>query len=121
MSRPGGNTLSRNQAERRARAERRSHARFQRTIEAQGSPEEGDVVARMVASDLSLGGLYCSSSVDFPEMTRLSVRLLLPEQRTGAAEPLDVQAVVVRHREVPSPTGSQRYELALYFAGMRDT
>ncbi len=113
--------MSPNQTERRPRAERRSHARFERTIEAHGTAEAGDVVARMVANDLSLGGLYCSSSVDFPEMTRLAVRLLLPENRTGSVEPLDVEAVVVRHREMPSPTGSHRYELALFFAGMRDT
>ena len=113
--------MSPNQAERRPRSERRSHARFQHAIEAHGTPEAGDVVARMVANDLSLGGLYCSSSVDFPEMTRLAIRLLRPERKTGAAEPLDVEAVVVRHRELPSPTGSHRYELALFFAGMRDT
>ncbi len=113
--------MSRNQAERRPRPERRSHARFQRTIEAHGTAEAGDVVARMVANDLSLGGLYCSSSVDFPEMTRLAVRLMLPERRTGAVEPLDVEAVVVRHRELPSSAGNRRYELALFFAGMRDT
>jgi hypothetical protein len=46
---------------------------------------------------------------------------MLPENRTGSVEPLDVEAVVVRHREMPSPTGSHRYELALFFAGMRDT
>ncbi len=112
--------MSRNQAERRPRQERRSHARFPRTFEAQGSAEAGDVVARMVASDLSLGGLYCASSIDYPEMTRLSVRLMLPERRTGTVEPLDVEAVVVRHRELPSPTGNNRYELALFFSGMRD-
>ena len=54
-------------------------------------------------------------------MTRLSVRLMLPERRSGAVEPLDVEAVVVRRRELPSPTGSHRFELALFFAGMRDT
>ena len=112
--------MSRNQAERRPRAERRSHARFPHTFEAHGTAEAGDVVARMVASDLSLGGLYCSSSVDFPEMTRLAVRLLLPERKTGGVEPLEVEAVVVRHRELPSPAGNHRYELALFFAGMRD-
>jgi hypothetical protein len=107
-------------AERRPRPDRRSHARFQHTIEAHGTAEAGDVVARMIANDLSLGGLYCSSSVDFPEMTRLAVRLMLPERRTGVPEPLDVDAVVVRHRELPSPSGNARYELALFFAGMSD-
>jgi hypothetical protein len=120
MSRPGGDILNRIHNERRSRAERRSHARFDYTVEAHGTPETGDVVARMVASDLSLGGLYCSSSVDFPEMTRLAIRLLLPERRTGAPEPLEVDAVVVRHREMSSPTGNSRYELALFFSGMSD-
>jgi hypothetical protein len=112
--------LNRIHNERRARAERRSHARFEHTIEAHGTPESGNVVARMVASDLSLGGVYCSSTVDFPEMTRLAVRLMLPERRSGALEPLEVDAVVVRHRVMSSPTGNSRYELALFFAGMSD-
>jgi hypothetical protein len=112
--------LSRIHAERRPRPERRSHARFERAIEAHATPEAGDVVARMVANDLSLGGLYCSSSVDFPEMTRLAVRLMLPERRTGAVEPLEVDTVVVRHRQLPSANGDPRFELALFFAGMSD-
>ena len=112
--------MSRIHVERRPRPERRSHARFERTIEAHGTPEAGDVVARMIASDLSLGGLYCASSVNFPEMTRLAIRLMLPERRTGSLEPLEVDAVVVRHREIPSANGDPRYELALFFAGMSD-
>ena len=100
--------------------ERRSHARFGTTVELEGTPQPGGVVARMVAKDLSLGGLYCVSSVDFPEMTRLAVRLMLPEPRTGASDPLDVEAVVVRHRPLASATGNGRYELALFFATMND-
>lgn len=100
--------------------ERRSHARFKSTVELEGTPQGGGVVARMVAKDLSLGGLYCVSSVDFPEMTRLAVRLMLPEKRTGAQDPLDVEAVVVRHRALASATGNGRYELALFFATMTD-
>jgi len=71
----------------------------------------------MVASNLSLGGLYCVSAADFPEMTRLAVRLMLPT-KTGnetADQPLDVEAVVVRRRELASNSGQPRYELALFF------
>jgi hypothetical protein len=72
----------------------------------------------MVASDLSLGGLHCSSSRDYPEMTRLAVRLLLPN---GArTETIDVQAVVVRRAELASASGSDRFELGLFFTGMAD-
>jgi len=60
------------------------------------------------------------SSVDFPEMTRLAIRLELPEHKTGEREPLDLEAVVVRHRPVPSIAGNSRYELALFFASMGD-
>ena len=112
--------MNRTYTDRRPRAERRSHARFDRSLEVHGTSEPGGVVARMIANDLSLGGLYCSSSLDFPEMTRLAVRLMLPERRSGAVEPLDVEAVVVRHREISSTLGSGRYELALFFAGMSD-
>jgi hypothetical protein len=113
--------LNRSYTDRRTRPERRSHARFDRSLEVHGVSEPGGAIARMVASDLSLGGLYCSSCVDFPEMTRLAVRLMLPERRSGELEPLDVEAVVVRHRETASALGSGRYELALFFAGMTDT
>jgi hypothetical protein len=68
----------------------------------------------MTASDLSLGGLYCSSSRDYPEMTRLAVRLRLDE------EPLDVEAVVVRREPRESASGNGRYELALFFTSMSD-
>lgn len=103
--------------------ERRLHARFPRSFEIEGSDAPGNTVARMVASDLSLGGLYCSSSHDFAEMTRLAVRLLLPanDDRPVATDPLDAQAVVVRRRKLKSATGNGRFELALYFTGMSDS
>ena len=78
------------------------------------------MVARMVASNLSTGGLYCTSNADFAEMTRLSVRLLLPTVN-GDSDPIDVDAVVVRRREVESSTGDPRFELALFFPTIDDT
>jgi c-di-GMP-binding flagellar brake protein YcgR len=103
-------------------AERRLHARFPRTFEIEGKDGSGGTIARMVASDLSLGGLYCSSSRDFAEMTRLAVRLLLPTNGASPAdaEALDAEAVVVRRRKLKSASGNGRYELALYFTGISD-
>ena len=72
----------------------------------------------MVASDLSLGGLHCSSSQDYPEMTRLAVRLLLP--LGGRVETVDVEAVVVRRAELTSSSGGTRFELGLFFTSLRD-
>jgi hypothetical protein len=99
-------------------AERRSHARFPFRFDIEGPQDAHGSAARMVSSDLSLGGLQCSSSHDYPEMTRLAVRLQLPSGR--GAEPVDVEAVVVRRREVASSSGAPRYELALFFTGMSD-
>lgn len=99
-------------------AERRSHARFPFQFDIEGPQDDQGTAARMVSSDLSLGGLQCSSSHDYPEMTRLAVRLQLPSGR--GAEAVDVEAVVVRRREAPSSAGSPRYELALFFTGMSD-
>ena len=69
--------------------ERRAHRRVEATFPMQGVPEAGGVVARMVAKDLSRGGLRCTSSADYPEMTRLAVTLLIPlagrPERAGAA------------------------------------
>jgi hypothetical protein len=104
----------------RAAPERRSNPRIPADFELQGQPQEGGVTARMVASNLSLGGLYCTSRSDFPEMTKLAVRLLLPD-KNGEPAPLDVEAVVVRRNEVHSATGNTSYELALFFTQMDES
>jgi len=98
----------------RGAAERRANPRVSAAFELSGQPRDGGVTARMVASNLSLGGLYCTSQADFPEMTRLAVRLMLPDGN-GGARPHDLEAVVVRRSEVPSPDGNGSYELALFF------
>lgn len=106
----------------RESAERRAHQRVDTTLEVQGTPEDGGVVARMVASNLSAGGLYCTSTADFPEMTRLAVRLMLPggDGEQAAPQPVDVEAVVVRREELPSANGDHRYRLALFFTKVDD-
>ena len=97
-------------------SERRAHKRIEHTIEFEGIHGEQNAVARMVASNLSLGGVYCTSCTDFPEMTRLGVRISLPDNKE-----LNVEAVVVRRRSLPSPSGGgDRYELALFFTSITD-
>jgi hypothetical protein len=97
--------------------ERRQHQRRDTVLSMQGTSDEGAVVARMTAKNLSVGGLYCTSSKDFPEMTRLAVRLMLPDPAaTAGTEPLDLEAVVVRRQELaPGSNGDDRFELALFF------
>ncbi len=100
-------------------AERRVNPRLSAVFDLQGTPDDGGVVARMQCADLSLGGLRCTSTADFPEMTRLAVRLLLPIDGNGQTEPIDVKAVVVRRTEIPSATqDGSRFELALFFTGL---
>jgi len=102
-------------------AERRANPRISAVFSLHGAPEDGGVVARMQAADLSLGGLRCTSSADFPEMTRLAVRLELPINGNGQSEPVDIQAVVVRRKEIASMTQREpRYELALFFTALED-
>ena len=97
--------------------ERRTSPRKTRSFEVQGRADAGEL-ARMTARDLSLGGLYCTSSADFAEMTRLAVTLMLPD---GEAHPLDLQAVVVRRKEVHgAATGRPLFELALFFHALTD-
>lgn len=102
--------------------ERREHARHPVAIELEGSHPENGVTARMTASNLSLGGVYCVSNRDFPEMTRLAVRMILPGD--GADRPedaLDLEAVVVRRERSESPSGGDdRYHLALFFTRIAD-
>ncbi|MBD3868361.1 MAG: PilZ domain-containing protein [Acidobacteria bacterium] len=95
-------------------SERRAHERIDHTLEFEGFHSDQKAVARMVASNLSVGGVYCTSCTDFPEMTRLGVRMSLPHNGN-----LEVEAVVVRRRELPSPSGGDdRFELALFFTSI---
>jgi hypothetical protein len=103
--------------------ERRAHPRIPTEFQLQGSSEKGGVVARMVANNLSLAGLRCTSASDFPEMTRLAVRLLLPTNNgsENETEPVDLEAVVVRSQPLaPASGGSARFELGLFFTGVDD-
>jgi hypothetical protein len=68
------------------------------SLDAQSCPDQGGVVARMVTENLSVGGLYCTSDADFPEMTR----------------------VVVRREVLPSNSGNSRYKLGLFFTNVDD-
>lgn len=101
--------------------ERRVHTRFVTELDIQGSPDEGGVVARMVAHNLSVGGLYCTSTTDFAEMTRLAVRLQLPLKNGGDnphTESVDLEAVVVRRTESTRSNGAEKYDLALFFTNI---
>ena len=99
--------------------ERRQHQRRDTVLTMQGKSDSGEVMARMTARNLSLGGLYCTSSTDYPEMTRLAVRLMLPDPAADGTEPLDLEAVVVRRQAIASGTnGDDRYELALFFPSL---
>jgi len=104
-------------------SDRRVHRRVEASFKLQGSPEPGGVVGRMVAHNLSLAGLHCTSSADFPELTRLAVRLLLPVDgaRTAETHAVDVEAVVVRREETASNSGDARFQLALFFTKVDDT
>ena len=101
--------------------ERRAHPRIQTRFDLQGGPGTGETTARMVANNLSLGGLCCTSTDDFPEMTRLAVRLMLPLNGETRSEPVEIEAVVVRRRELNgSSSGDPRFELSLFFTEVDD-
>jgi c-di-GMP-binding flagellar brake protein YcgR len=100
--------------------ERRAHERRAANITVHGTPDQDGVVARMVTRNLSLGGLYCTSTTDFPEMTRLEVRLVVPPAG-AAAESIDLEAVVVRREKSTATNGDPRFDLALFFTNVDDT
>lgn len=103
--------------------DRRRHERHERSFEIRGGTGPHDTTARMVASNLSMGGVSCTSAVDFPEMTRLAVRMMIPVPTPAGADvrPLDAEAVVVRREEIDSNTGNgERYRLALFFTQLDD-
>lgn len=102
-------------------AERRAHARFPKSFSLETMTEPVGAVARMSGSNLSLGGLYCSSAADFPEMTRLAVVLALPVGTDPIKiQPINAEAVVIRRRKLNSSSGDAGYELGLFFNSMSD-
>lgn len=102
--------------------ERRAHRRVETSFPLQGVSEAGGAVARMVAKDLSLGGLRCTSSADYPEMTRLAVTLLLPLAGGTEPSPVSLEAVVVRRELVATAvSGEPRFELSLFFTRVDDS
>lgn len=104
--------------------DRRKYRRVDTRIDLQGTPAEGGVVARLTARNLSLGGLYCTSSTHIPEMTRLAVSLALPDGREPATPtaPMDLEAVVVRCEALPPGSANgHRYECALFFTKIDDS
>lgn len=103
---------------RESSSERRTHPRYSTSLQLQATVEEGGTVARMQARNLSLGGLYCVTQQDIPEMMRLGVRLMLPVLEGEGHEPLDIEAVVVRRRPLPSINGDARFELGLFFTSV---
>jgi len=99
--------------------ERRQHPRADSRVEMEGVRDGGGILARMQTENLSLGGVYCSSSEDFPEMTRLAVRLRLPMgDRRASVATVDAEAVVVRREKVQATDGTPEYRLALFFTGL---
>jgi hypothetical protein len=93
--------------------ERRKYPRLETEIVLRGRPEQGDE-ALLVTENLSLGGVYCTSSVDIPEMTCLAVQMTLPTSGfENSFETIEVEAVVVR-REVVS-SARRHFKLALLF------
>lgn len=103
--------------------DRRAHPRHARSFELEGATDDRAITARMVANNLSLGGVHCTSPADFPEMTRLAVRMMLPRVGTDRRgdRPIELEAVVVRRRALKSSAGSDhRYELALFFTRIAD-
>jgi hypothetical protein len=103
-------------------SERRIHPRHNTAFDIHATPQDGSVVARMVAENLSLGGLYCTSTSDMAEMTQVAVRLMLPKGNDDSSMiPLDLDAVVVRREPLsPSTSGEARFKLALFFTGVND-
>jgi hypothetical protein len=87
----------------------------------EGVPDAGGVFAEMQTENLSVGGVYCSSSQDFPEMTKLAVRLRLPmNDRRLSVATVEAEAVVVRRELVRAADGDPQYRLALFFTNMDD-
>ena len=105
--------------------ERRAHERFDQTFTFEtGELDDGRKV-KLIANNLSLGGVHCTSDVGFQEMSRLAVRLELPTPTTtptdsSAMSALDLEAIVVRTEEVTLPDGNNKFELALLFNNLGD-
>ncbi len=103
----------------RSPAERRRHPRKPAEVSGKLRCQDTGRGATLITHNLSMGGAYCTSTVDFPEMTRLAVRLALPGGNPEEKS-IDVEAVVVRSERVVGEDRVPRYRLALFFTGLAD-
>ncbi len=65
--------------------------------------------------NISSNGVYFKSPRFVAPLTKLGLRLLLPEDETGEETSVDCQGVVVRCLPEKPTAGVQEYEVACYF------
>jgi len=94
-----------------ARRDQRVPARLQIEL----TLDEGSPTHAESTLNISANGVYFRSQRFIEPLTVLGLRILLPGEKGGPQEALDVRGVVVRtDPEAPRP-GCNRYEVACYF------
>ena len=82
----------------------------------------GDDYTRVESINVSANGVYFTSAVYIPTLTKLQITLLLPESGNAAASnEVTCEGVVVRtDPDTPSEDPSE-YEVACYFTSISET
>jgi hypothetical protein len=98
-----------------ASKEKRLHPRIDERLSIR-SPQQGGAVLETI--NLSVGGMFCTSSEYIAPMTRMALEVRLPGD---AGKPIEGEAIVVR-TEPPAAAAAPKggYRIALYFSRLED-
>jgi hypothetical protein len=100
---------------RSATTERRRRERVQARLQIELQMEPGEPTHASDTINISSNGVYFNSPRFIAPLTKLGLRLLLPDEEAGGEIPVDCSGIVVRIQpEQPTP-GLDRYEVACYF------
>lgn len=102
--------------------ERREYKRLKKKLTLRSVSRKHGFIS-MECKNISVGGAYCISDIEFPVMTKMLVNLFLSSKdgrSARSATPLSLSAYVVRCEKIENAKGKDRYELALFFYQLED-
>lgn len=95
----------------RNHGERRAEKRVNESVPIKlFSVEKYDAIAE--TKNISASGAYCSLSTKIPEMTKLQIKLSIPNVGNLSSKRIDCQGVVVR---TENDEKNENYNIAIYF------
>lgn len=95
--------------------DRRRGQRVQARLQIELQMEPGGMSHASDTINISSNGVYFASPRFIAPLTKLGLRLLLPDEEKGGEVPVDCIGIVVRVIPEKATAGVDRYEVACYF------